>query len=372
MTLTATEKSYIWLNSFPLTEGEKRKLLALAEDAVALVRNFPTFQSEMIKFGKESVYNNMQATLSDGGKYFSKLVDRLEKEGITPVVFQSDEYPNELKTLLSDPPLVLYAKGDISLLKTRKFTVVGSRQTTPAAVKIGRKISQTLSNRFTLITGTADGGDSAAIEGGLTVGKIIAVAAGGLDVCLQSGQPLLSEVAKKGLLLSPYPLSTPVRTFSYEYRNKILAALGEGTLVLGAGEKSGALTTAKYAKEFQKKLFALPYAPGTYAGAGCNALIKQGATLTESAEDVFSQFGEETLPFSEGETPFNAARSKPAQALTADEEKVLQALRGLGETHLSALLENVALPVYKLTAILSSLEVKGLATKLGGNRYAPL
>lgn len=359
MTLTATEKTYIWLNSFPLTEGEKRKLLLAAKEPTQLLRNFSSFRAEMINFGKESVYNNMQSTLSDGGKYFTTLISRMEKAGVTPISVGSPDYPKEFSKL-PDAPLALYAKGDISLLKTQKITVVGSRSTPVSAIKTGRNIAQQLAARFTVVTGTADGGDGAAIEGGLQGGRVIAVAAGGLDQLPQGNGALLKEVANKGLLLSPYPLGTPVRAFSYEYRNKLLAALGEGTLVLGAGEKSGALVTARYAKEYQKKRFALPYSPGSFAGQGCNALIKDGATLTESAEDIFAAFGVKT------------PTERKKTTLTAEEEGVLSLLQRLGEAHATQLSEQSHLPVYKLTAVLSSLEIKGLATKLGGNRYAPL
>ena len=112
---------------------------------------------------------------------------------------------------------------------------------------------------------------------------------GTLEVMIQMlFHPVLDE---NGLLLSPHPYETPVCSFSYEYRNKLLAALGDGTLVLGAADKSGALITAKYAHKFQKPIFALPYAPGAAAGAGCNQLIKQGGFLTETAKDVADKFG---------------------------------------------------------------------------------
>ena len=148
---------------------------------------------------------------------------------IKEISFSSELYPESLKSL-ADAPKTLYAVGEINLLKTRKFTVVGSRTTPTAALKIGATIAKELSETFTLVTGTADGGDGAAIEGALKgSGKVICILAGGFFSIPQGNLPLLERVAKSGLLLSSHENDAPVRSFSYEYRNKLLAVLGEGT-----------------------------------------------------------------------------------------------------------------------------------------------
>jgi DNA processing protein len=256
---------------------------------------------------------------------------------------------------------MIYARGDIALLRGRKLTVVGSRRTPAPALKLGARICKELSEAVTIVTGTADGGDGAAIEGALSgSGKVICLLAGGFSAIPQGNLPLLKRVAEQGLLLSPHAYDTPVRAFSYEYRNKLLAAIGEGTLVLGAAEKSGALITAKYAKQMQKLIFALPYAPGAAAGAGCNALLKQGGILTENAADVLEKFGIEKT------------QETPKATLTADEEKMYEALKDMSEGHLSDLAAKAGIPPYKARAVLSALEVKGLAVSLGGNTFAPI
>ena len=264
-------------------------------------------------------------------------------------------------TAFSDAPEKLYAVGDISLLTKRKFVIVGSRRTPASALKIGGQIAQDLSSVFVITTGTADGGDGAAMAGALAgSGRVICLLAGGFSALPQGNLPILEQVAKNGLLLSPHPYQTPVRSFSYEYRNKLLAALGDGTLVLGAADKSGALITAKYAHKFQKPIFALPYAPGAAAGAGCNQLIKQGGFLTETAKDVADKFGIELQ------------NQAPMVALNGDEERMLTALKEMSEGHLSELAQRAGIPPYKARAVLSALEVKGLAVSLGGNIFAPV
>ena len=112
--------------------------------------------------------------------------------------------------------------------------------------------------------------------------------------------------------------------------------------------------------KFGKKIFALPYDPGTAAGTGCNALIKKGAYLTENSFDILGRFG------------INLLEEKSAPPLSADEERLLSALKELGEAHVAEIADKSQVPVFKVYALLSALEVKGLATRLGGNRYAPV
>lgn len=284
----------------------------------------------------------------------------IKQSDITAIPISSPQYLSEWKDL-PDAPETLYAIGNTELLKNRKFVIVGSRRTPVYALKTGKQIAEELSSLFTIVTGTADGGDGAAIEGALAgSGKIICVLAGGFSALPQSQLSLLEKVAKKGLILSPYPFETSVRSFSYEYRNKLLAKMGEGVLVLGAAEKSGALITARHAHRFQKPIFALPYAPGTAAGVGCNLMIKKGCYLTETAVDVLEKFGIESV------------EEKQTISLTCDEEKIYQALRDAGDMHLSELSSVSGVPVYKIRAVLSALEVKGLVVNIGGNRFSPL
>ena len=279
---------------------------------------------------------------------------------ILEIPISSPDYPVEWKGLPDAPP-VIYARGNITLFKERKITVVGARRTPAPALKLGARICKELSNGAVIVTGTADGGDGAAIEGALSGGgRVICVLAGGFSAMPQANVQLLNEVAKRGLLISPYPYETEVRAFSYEYRNKLLSSLGEGVLVLGAAEKSGALITARYAMAQGKPVFALPYFPGSAAGEGCNKLLKTGGILTESASDIATRMDIQTQ------------EKKPAVQLTADEEKLLSALKTLAEGHASELAAAAGIPPFKVRAVLSALEVKGLVTALGGNRYAPV
>lgn len=352
---SAEERSYIWLDSFDLDAAFKNLLVEAAGGAANLVRGFAGYKEKFAQKGKVDLYEKMQETLQ-GDSYYKGLQSLYKKEGIVCVTRATDGYFSAWKEL-PDAPCVLYVKGDVRLIKTRIFTVVGSRKIRDAYRKTGEEICEKLARHFTLLTGVAEGGDEAAATGGLKGGKVLCMLAGGFGEEPKDGGDFLQKVAKKGAVLSVCPYGSAVRNYSYERRNKLMAALGEGVLVLSAGEKSGALKTAAYAKAFGKKIFALPYPPGDATGAGCNDLIKKGGVLTENLIDISSHFG------------INLNSEKVAPILTDDESRAYERLKDLGETHLGALSEALGLPVFKVSAVLQKLEVKGLVAKVGGNKY---
>lgn len=282
-----------------------------------------------------------------------------DRQNIIEVDKTSPYYPSDWKKL-SGAPEKLYAVGNVSLLSTEKFAVVGSRKIAPAIAKLTERTACDLSYAFTLVTGVADGGDTAVIEGGIKgSGRVICVLPAGFSAVPKTNEALLLKVIKKGLILSACPYEESVRNYSYEYRNKLLARLSLGGLIVSGGEKSGALITAKYLKEQDKKLFAFPYSPSVSDGAGCNRLIKQGALLTENAGDILTAFGKQT-------------EEKPKIALSPTEEKIMEIIQATGEAHITALSEQSGIPPFKLRAVISGLEVKGVIVAIGGNRYAPV
>ncbi len=260
---------------------------------------------------------------------------------------------------LPDAPERLYALGDISLLHKRNLAVVGSRRTPTNALKLGREIIKELSQKLVIVTGVSDGGDSAALEGALSgSGRVICLLAGGFSALPQTCLALLERVAAIGVIVAVHSFETPIRVYSYEYRNKLLAKLADGVFVLGAGEKSGALITARYAKGYGKRIYAFPYPPNSTSGCGCNQLIKAGAALVEGARDIAQGYGIEWK------------ESGREVKLTAEEAQVYAALCDLLEAHANELAAKAGIAVYKIRAVLSSLEVKGVITAIGGNRYA--
>ncbi len=311
---------------------------------------------DTVKTLPSGVYNMVKDRLSDSG-YRRSVLDNLEKKGIECVTYVSSLYPESLKHT-DDPPAVLYCKGNTALLKTNCFSVVGSRQSTAAALALCKKISGELTGAFTVVTGMADGADTAVVEGAIGSGKIISVLAYGFDYrypAMNGG--LIEKVAGRGLLISEYPPHIPPRKHNFPYRNRIIAGLSRGTLIASAGKKSGALITADYALEYGRDVFAFPYSPGIVSGAGCNSLIKNGAYLTENILDIFEAFG---LDFKRAEEV----------KLSEAESAVYEQIKIAGEAFLPVIAENLKTFTHKLIPIVTKLEIKGLITRVGGNRYS--
>ena len=286
-------------------------------------------------------------------------VARMEEAGIFAVTLLSADYPAALAAI-PDPPPVLYGMGNRALLQRRKFCIVGSRILPAWAEKTGRTIAEALSKQFAVVTGFAEGGDRAAIDGAIASGSLICVLPTGVDIAYPAAHTALRrEVAKRGLLLSEAAPGAKAQKFSFYARNRILAGLSEGVLVLAAGERSGTLITAHRALDYGREVFALPHNVGAAQGVGCNEMIKAGAWLCTSAKDVFAAFGMET-------------EESPAAALSDREQRLLSVLRETGGQHIAVLAERAGIPVFEASAVLSSLEMKGFAVRAGGNRYSPV
>lgn len=316
------------------------------------------FSDFLIKTLGGSVYNKIRG-LFYSKEYRADVISSLEKRKIECVTIFSQDYPDKLRAIPA-PPLVLYCRGNTSLLNTRSFGIVGSRRTLPNILKECRKISGQIAEKFTVVTGTADGADTAAAEGVVQSGNLIFVCAQGLGHIYPAGSAkLYKQIAASGLIISEQRPEVPARGYLFPVRNRIIAALSEGVLVVSAGEKSGAAITAEYAFEYGKDVFCFPYSLGVPSGEGCNRLIKKGAYLAENILDIFGAFG---LDFT----------AQKREKLTPREEEVLAAIREKGEVHISEIAAKLGCNGFELLAELSSLEVKGCICRLGGNRYSTL
>ncbi|MCH5148026.1 MAG: DNA-processing protein DprA [Clostridiales bacterium] len=357
MTYSRQEIDAIIIDSFEeLTYKNKCILLSGFKNPFANSdKNTPT----LIKSLSEGVYNKVKGKFSDEA-YRSKILSSLKAKSVTCITFYSENYPEDLKQI-PNPPIVLYCKGNLSLLKTRRFAIVGSRRTQPNVLRECLKISGELTDKFTVVTGMADGADSAAIEGAIESGKIISVLAYGFDYAYPAvSAKLIQKVERCGLLLSEYPPEIPPKNYQFPVRNRIIAGLSDAVLVVSAGIKSGALITANYAEEYGKQVMAFPYSMGVTYGAGCNFLIKKGANLVENTPDIFEAFGLEFEPPEE------------KTELNGEEQIALDAIREAGEAFAPEIAEKLNKLPHQIIPVLSSLEIKGLIIRLGGNRYAAI
>lgn len=296
----------------------------------------------------------------------------LEQPGQRVLTLADAAYPSALFAL-EDPPLLLHVLGrsDAWPAPERCVSVVGSRNPTPQGVLNARQFARALSERhLCVVSGLALGIDGAAHEGALQgPGGTLAVVGTGLDrVYPKAHKALAHRVAEQGWLLSEFSLGTPALAANFPRRNRLIAALGCGTLVVEAALQSGSLITARQAAELGREVFAIPGSIHAPQSRGCHALIKQGAKLVESAQDVLEELRLDTAATA---APVAAQSTAPAQtpdALTSNALALLQAL-GHDPVNLDTLLARTALDAAQVQATLLNLELDGQVARLPGGLF---
>ena len=288
------------------------------------------------------------------------------------------DYPPCLLAM-NDPPPMLYLMGAIHLAPDplRSIAIVGSRNPTPQGEGNAREFGRALSAAgLTVVSGMALGVDGAAHEGALQGFdaaadqrlSTIAVVGTGLDrVYPKRHLALAHRIAESGLIISEFPLGTPPLDHNFPMRNRIIAALAQGTLVVEAALKSGSLITARMAVEQGKDVFAIPGSIHSTQSRGCHALIRQGAKLVESAQDVLEEL---RLPYARVTAAQNAAGPKGDDAPTR-EHALLKSL-GFDPVSLDALVARTGIAPANLLAQLLELELDGLVARLPGGLYQRL
>jgi len=273
-------------------------------------------------------------------------------------------YPPDLLDL-ADPPLLLYVVGQLDALQhPRRLAVVGSRNPTPSGAAHARLFARALAEAgVCVVSGLALGVDAAAHEGALEAdAPTLAVVGTGLDrVYPKNHHTLAHRIAARGALISEYALGTPPLPPNFPQRNRIIAALTQGTLVVEAAVQSGSLITARLAAELGREVFAIPGSINAPQARGCHALIRQGAKLVESAQDVL-----EDLRLRPTTPPAQATpASTPMSDDTDTTDPLLQAM-GYDPVSLDSLQARTGLPTPTLQAQLLTLELDGLLTRLPG------
>lgn len=211
-----------------------------------------------------------------------------EQHGFQLIFADEPQFPQKLLQLRDCPPFLSFV-GDPTLLNRPSVAVVGARNASIHGKQFGRRIAQNLGeNGLVIVSGLARGIDGAAHEGGLETGSL-AVLAGGLDIVYPpENEPLYAQLKEQGGILSEMPLGTAIEPALFPRRNRIIAGLSDGVILIEAAAHSGTLITAQYAIDTGKEVFAVPGFPSDPRSYGCNQLLKHGATLTESANDVLS------------------------------------------------------------------------------------
>jgi len=294
-------------------------------------------------------------------------------------------FPQSLLNI-EDPPLLLYAMGTaelwadggLNVVADRCLAVVGSRNPTPQGAANARQFSLALAQAgLTIVSGLALGVDGAAHEGALEGAAAnqmatVAVVGTGLDrVYPKQYRDLAHRIAQRGILLSEYALGTPPLAPNFPRRNRILSGLSRGTLVVEAALQSGSLITARLASEQGKDVFAIPGSIYSTQSRGCHALIKQGAKLIESAQDVLEELHWETIQTNAPNLIASYADMARAEGTFDTENPLLLAL-GFDACNLDALQARTGMPTAALQAGLMELELLGQVVRLPGGLFQRL
>jgi DNA processing protein len=295
-----------------------------------------------------------------------------EQPGNQILTLADAAYPQALLTA-ADPPVLLYAKGNIALLNRPAFAIVGSRNATKQGEMNATAFAGALARAgLTIVSGLAAGIDAAAHRGALNeaardgalpeTASTIAVIGTGCDrIYPASNEALAREIAEHGVVVSEFPVGTPPLAANFPRRNRLIAGLARGCLVVEAAKQSGSLITARLSAEAGREVFAIPGSIHSPQSKGCHALIQQGAKLVETAQDILEELRWQAV------TNPAALPSVPE----AETDPVLIAL-GRDPCDLDSLIERTGLAADALLARLLPLELEGRVAPLPGGRYQRL
>jgi DNA processing protein len=293
-----------------------------------------------------------------------KIAESLLDKGIKVTMLGESDYPFALAHIV-DPPAILYTKGGLPDPELPLMAVVGSRRATPYGKAVTRKLARDLVQAgWGVVSGMARGIDTAAHEGALDGnGYTMAVFGCGLNICYpRENRRLRDTIQEKGCLLSEFPPDTPPQSKNFPIRNRIISGCTLGTLVVEAGEKSGALITADFALEQGRDVFAVPGPVTSNYSRGTHKLLKQGAKLVETVDDILDEFS-----YLERKAFLLPPQEKKSN-LTLEETCILQNL-SLDPLSPDQLVEKTGMAISVVGATLTILECKGLVQRLPGPYY---
>lgn len=338
-------------------ESIRRLLLAFGSPAEIFSANAAALE-RVVK--KKIAYNVVKG--ADENKIAATL-KWLQERGNHVVTLADPDYPT-LLLHIPDPPPLLYLKGKRDLLGSQALAIVGSRNATPQGLANAEAFAEAASNAgLCIASGMALGVDTAAHWGGLRGNaSSIAIVGTGLDLVYPaSNRKLAHELAEKGALISEFPLGTPAIGSNFPRRNRIISGISRGCLVVEAALQSGSLITAKQALEQGREIFAIPGSIHSPLSKGCHQLIKQGAKLVESGEDILDELG------------YPCAQSSGRDTVEPKGEQSLL-LKHLSHdiVDIDTLCLRSGLTVETVSAMLLGLELEGAVGSLPGGRYQRL
>ncbi|HKI12793.1 MAG TPA: DNA-processing protein DprA [Candidatus Acidoferrum sp.] len=303
-----------------------------------------------------------------------KEVDALRKVGGELVNWKEPEYPQALLQIY-DPPVMLYVRGDAQILNSPSLSIVGTRRPTVYGSQMAERMGRDLASRgLTIVSGLARGIDAIAHQGATAVGgRAIGVLGTGIDVCYpKENKKLYEKVLERGAIVSEFPTGSHPAPENFPVRNRIIAGMPLGVIIVEGKQYSGSLITARLAMEFGREVFGVPGNVTQDVSFAPNLLIKQGAKLVTNAEDVI-----EELP-----TPVRAALVK-AEAVESEQRNLLlvdglsdmqrrlyELLSAEESRHIDDIVDTSGLNSSEVLATLFDLEMKGIVRQLPGKQFS--
>lgn len=295
-----------------------------------------------------------------------KEIERINKNNVRVLTIKDKGYPQALKQL-NDAPVVLYVKGEIMESDRYAIAMVGSRTPTPYGNQVAEGMSYDLGRKgLTIVSGMARGIDTSSHKGAIKAGgRTIAVLGSGLDVPYpRENKRLMDEIMASGAIISEFPMGTLPDKGNFPKRNRIISGLSLGVIVVEATIDSGSLITVGYALEQGKEVFAVPGNITSRKSKGTNDLIKKGARLIESADEVIDELRHQLKGIiKEGK---DDVRLLPP--ITKDEEMIVNSLDN-EPRHIDDIVRQTKLSANKVLSLLLSLELKGIVKQMDGKRF---
>ena len=356
------ERASLWLDSFSsITLKQKFLLLDYFIEPMNLYDNLISDKDYIQAVVGENVYKKMSLSKSDN--YIDDLIYDLDNQGVKFISKYNDKYSNLLASI-KKPPLLLYYKGDIDLLKSFCIGIVGTRHCTHYGADCARKFASELAdNGITIVSGLATGIDTFAHEGALMTGKTIAVFAGGIDIVYPSSNNNLAQsIAESGLIITEHKPHTPTRNYNFPIRSRIIAGLSRGILIVESSYNGGTMHTKEYALSENRDVFCIPGNITSSASTGTNMLIRnQEAICALSPNDILSYY-------------YITPKVKVVSSC-----KEIDKINGL-EGQIVELLEyetmnfediktKLSIDAKTLMRTLTQMEIKGFIKKLAGNMF---
>lgn len=361
MRLTDNNKAvYLLLHTPGIGKGKCRKILDSVKNISNILKDIGSLKCELVQILSEKEYFALCETAADTD--FTQIEEKLERYNTRVITVLDPEYPQSLYKV-EDMPLLLYARGDVGLLKKDCFAVVGTRYPTRYGVRVTEDFVSRLAERFTIVSGLARGVDAIAHREALkTGGTTIGVLGCGVDIVYpMENADLYREIIKVGLIISEYDMGTAANSYNFPARNRIVSGLSRGVLVTEAGEKSGTMITISCAEEQGVAVFCVPGSIYNAASGGCNKSIRScQSRIALDVNDIYDELGLKKVD-----------TTKPSGIqLDVNEDRIVNELTQRGEMHFEEILEIVDLTVPQLNSLLIRLEATGLVNKTKFNHWS--